>query len=120
VGETGVALAALADATRQSGGNSKALSLRGYILAKTGRTAEAQATLRQIEERGRQAYMPPSAVALVQAGLGDRDAMFESLDRACAERDVHLIYLSVDAKWDPYRDDPRFGALLTRCGLAHR
>jgi len=44
--------------------------------------------------------------------------MFESLDRACAERDVHLIYLSVDAKWDPYRDDPRFGALLTRCGLA--
>lgn len=118
LGETEVALAALADATRQSGGNSKALSLRGYILAKTGRTAEAQATLRQIEERGRQAYMPPSAVALVQAGLGDRDAMFESLDRACAERDVHLIYLSVDAKWDPYRDDPRFGALLTRCGLA--
>ena len=27
------------------------------------------------------------------------------------------MYLTVDAKWDPYRADPRFQALLARCGF---
>ena len=47
--------------------------------------------------------MPPYAMALVYAGLGEREAVFEWLDKAYAARDVHLIYLPVDAKWDPYR-----------------
>jgi hypothetical protein len=29
-----------------------------------------------------------------------------------------LIFLPVDPKWDLYRDDARFGALLARCGFA--
>ena len=56
-------------------------------------------------------------MALVHAGLGDREAVFEWLDKAYDARDVHLIYLPVDAKWDPYRSDPRFAALLARCGF---
>ena len=54
-------------------------------------------------------------MALVHAGLGERDAVFEWLDKAYDARDVHLIYLPVDPKWDPYRTDPRFTALLARC-----
>ncbi|MEP7117536.1 MAG: winged helix-turn-helix domain-containing protein [Acidobacteriota bacterium] len=117
LGEPEVALAALADAARLSGSNSKALSLKGYVLATTGQTAAARVVLGQLEERGRDVYVPPYAVALVQAGLGERDAMFASLERACAARDVHLIYLAVDAKWDLYRADPRFSAVVERCGL---
>ena len=45
----------------------------------------------------------PYALALVHAGLGDADAAFEWLDRAYAARDVHLIFLTVDVKWDRYR-----------------
>jgi hypothetical protein len=59
-------------------------------------------------------------MALVHAGLGEREAVFEWLDQAYAARDVHLIYLPVDAKWDPYRADPRFTALLSRCGFAQK
>jgi hypothetical protein len=55
--------------------------------------------------------------SLVHVGLGDRDAVFASLDKAFAVRDVHLIYLPVDPRWDPYRDDPRFKALVDRCGF---
>jgi hypothetical protein len=33
-------------------------------------------------------------------------------------RDVHLIFLRVDAKGDDYRQDPRFVALLARCGFS--
>jgi hypothetical protein len=53
----------------------------------------------------------------VHAGLGDADAAFEWLDRAYAARDVHLMFLTVDVKWDRYRTDPRFGDLLARCGF---
>ena len=64
--------------------------------------------------------MPPYAMALVSAGLGEWDAVFEWLDKAYAARDVHLIYLPVDPKWDSYRADPRFVALLARCGFTPR
>ena len=43
--------------------------------------------------------------------------MFAALERAYAERDVHLMYLPVDLKWDPYRSNPRFVDLLARCGF---
>lgn len=116
-GQREQALAALADAARFSAGNSKTYSLKGYILARAGRAAEARAVLRQLEDDAKKRYVPPFAVALVHAGLGNRDAVFEWLERAFVARDVHLIYLPVDLKWDPYRSDPRFNALLTRAGF---
>ena len=73
-----------------------------------------------LEAQAAKTYVPPYTMALVQAGLGDRDGVFDWLERAYAVRDVHLIYLPVDVKWDPYRSDPRFVALwlaaFTRCG----
>jgi len=39
----------------------------------------------------------------------------EWLDRAVELRDVHLVWLTQDSKWDPYRDDPRFRRLVERC-----
>ena len=116
-GETDLALEALTDAARFSGGNSKAISLRGYILAKSGRANEAREVLRRLEADAGERYVPPYAMALVHAGLGEREPVFEWLDKAYAARDVHLIYLPVDSKWDPYRADPRFNALLARCGF---
>jgi TolB-like protein/DNA-binding winged helix-turn-helix (wHTH) protein/Flp pilus assembly protein TadD len=117
-GQSDLALEALADAMRLSGGNSKPVSLRGYVLARTGRTAEAREVLRLLETRSRERFMPPYALALVHAGLGDTEAAMAWLDKAYGERDAHLVYLPVDAKWDPYRADPRFQALLARCGFA--
>jgi hypothetical protein len=56
----------------------------------------------------------------VYAGLGEREAVFEWLEKAFAARDVHLIFLPVDPKWDPFRSDRRFEALIARCGFAPR
>ena len=77
MGQTDLALAALTDAARFSGSNSKATSLRGYLLAKSGRTNEAREVLRRLESDAVDRYVPPGAMALVHAGLGEREAVIE-------------------------------------------
>jgi TolB-like protein/DNA-binding winged helix-turn-helix (wHTH) protein/Flp pilus assembly protein TadD len=117
LGETDRARDALETAVRLSHGNSKAMSLRGYILAKAGRIDEAREVLDTLQRRDR--YVPPYALALVYAGLGERDAVFDWLERAYDAHDVHLMYLPVDPKWDVYRTDARFEALIARCDFTH-
>lgn len=117
LGQPDLGLEALGNAARFSGGNSKAISFRGHLLAKVGRTSEAREVLKTLEGVSRERYVPPYAMALVHAGLGERDAAFSRLEEAYAARDVHLIFLPVDPRWDPYRDDPRFQSLLERGGL---
>lgn len=118
LGQNECAFEALQNAAHVSGSNSKIVSLRGHLLAKIGRTAEAREVLKALEAVARERYVPPYALALVLAGLGERDAAFARLEEALGARDVHLIFLPVDPKWDPYRDDPRFRALLERCGFS--
>lgn len=117
LGQVDAALEALDDAERLSGRNSKAVSLRAYLLGATGRAADARQVVAALEDAARQRYIPPVAIALGYAGLGDTARVFTWLDRAYEARDVHLLYLTVDPKWDAYRDQPRFQALLARCGF---
>jgi tetratricopeptide (TPR) repeat protein len=117
LGEPQLALDALNDAARLSGGNSKALALRGYVLARNARYEEAHAVLGILESVGRERYVPPYATALVHLGLGHDDEALDWLDRAFEMRDVHLAFLPNDVKWDPLRANPRFISLLDRCGF---
>ncbi len=112
------ALDALNLAARLSGGNSKAISLRGYILARMGRTREAQEVLRMLKTLSNERYVPPYAQALVYAGLGEHAQVLPALERALQVRDVHLAFLPVDPKWDPFREDARVRSLLEACGFA--
>jgi TolB-like protein/Tfp pilus assembly protein PilF len=115
LGKNDLALEALANAGRFSGGNSKVVGLRGYILAKIGRHDEARQVITTLDSISRERYIPPYASALIHAGLNEHDATFQWLDRAFEARDVHLIFLPVDPKWNAFRTDPRFAALLQRC-----
>ncbi|GAC1686336.1 MAG: winged helix-turn-helix domain-containing tetratricopeptide repeat protein [Candidatus Dormibacteraceae bacterium] len=117
LGNLDLALDALQSAGRLSGGNSKVTALRGYLFAKQGRTDEAREVLNTLEAISRERYVPPHALALVHAGLGERESAFECLGRAYEARDVHLVFLPVDPRWDALRSDVRFTALLGRCGF---
>jgi serine/threonine protein kinase/tetratricopeptide (TPR) repeat protein len=124
LGESDLAFKALQRAGHLGGGNSKALSLRGYLLAKLGRTDEALSVLKAFKTGPDDRYVPPYATALVYAGLALRDgtacshnAALEWLERAYEVRDVHLVFLPVDPKWHPFRGDTRFSALVERCGF---
>ncbi|GAC1694173.1 MAG: hypothetical protein NVS9B5_37020 [Terriglobales bacterium] len=117
LGASELALDALNNAGRFSGGNSKVISLRGYLFAKLGRTNEALQVLNTLEAIARDRYVPPYAMAQVHLGLRHWDYALEWLERACDVRDVHLVLLPADPKWDPVRDDARFVSLLKRCGF---
>jgi TolB-like protein/Flp pilus assembly protein TadD len=117
MGRTVDALEALAEATRLSNGNSKPMSVSAYTLAATGRVGEARAILGALERRSGESYVPPLAIALAYAGLKDRERVLQWLERALAVRDVHLTYVLMDPKWDPFRQDDRFVDLLRRGGL---
>jgi TolB-like protein/Flp pilus assembly protein TadD len=117
MGRTNEALEVLAHASRLSNGNSKPVSLTAYLLARSGRANEAREILETLECRAREAFVPPVAVALGHLGLGDTEKVFERLEQALAVRDVHLIYVPWDVKWQALRGEKRFRDLLRRAGL---
>jgi TolB-like protein/Flp pilus assembly protein TadD len=101
------ALEVLDDVDQRTTSNSKLVSLRGFMLATAGRTSEARAVVNALEAIAAERY----------AGLDDVDRTLAWLDRAYAERDVHLIFLLVDPKWTPCAQNPRFQRLIERCGF---
>ena len=117
LGDIDKALQALSEAIRLSSENAKPLSHYAYTLARHGRIDEARSILTTLEQRATQGYVPPVALALVHCGLNAHEPVFDYLEQARVARDVHLIYLGVDAKWDAFRSDPRFQEFLQRCGL---
>jgi TolB-like protein/Tfp pilus assembly protein PilF len=106
------------DRAFESSNNSKPLAIKGYILARSGRRAEAENIIQMFKSTSRERFVPPYNIALVYAGLGDRDAVWEWLNRAYDSRDVHMVHLPVDGKWDDYRMLPQFQELVRRCGFA--
>jgi Tfp pilus assembly protein PilF len=115
-GDPDGALEAYRTAHRLSRGNAAMLGFQGWVLGRTGRGDDARQVVATLEQIAGSRHVPPSAFALVFSGLGDRDAAFHHLDRACALRDVFLITLMYAHWWDPLRSDQRFGSLLRRIG----
>lgn len=86
----------------------------GYAIA--GKRMKTQAILHEFLRRAPSERVPAIALARAYLGLGDRDRTFEWLVRAVDEGE--LLSLTVDPTYDPLREDPRFGALLSRMKLS--
>lgn len=94
--------------------SSEPLSLIGYTYAASGRRPKAERELRKLMAISRDKYVPPYYVAMLHHGLGNSTEAMQWLERAYADRDVHMVFLGVDAKWDGLRSDPRFIRLVKR------
>jgi TolB-like protein/DNA-binding winged helix-turn-helix (wHTH) protein/Flp pilus assembly protein TadD len=119
LGHHEAALGALGRVSRLPGAKHMTLAAKGHLLATMGRTADAREALQILEDglRERDRYVPPVAMALVYAGLGERERVFEWLEKAYTVRDVQLVFLTVDPRWAAYRADSRFRDLVARCGF---
>jgi len=93
------------------------LGLLASIHASSGQRERALDLLKQIEAAARQQRVSLMIFARVYACLGEPDKMFEHLEHGYAEHDPLMPWLAVDARFDPYRNDPRFKDLLRRMKL---
>jgi TolB-like protein/lipopolysaccharide biosynthesis regulator YciM len=93
------------------------LALLGYAHAQLGERKESLQMIEALKAASKQTLVPALFVALVYAGLDDKDQAFTWLEKAYEERFNRLAYLKVEALWDPLRSDPRFADLLRRVGI---
>jgi len=114
--EQGMYEKAIAEFRESAKGVAPALTLGhlGNAYARAGKAREARQCLRELEERSKEDGTGTYEVALIHAGLGEKDQAFEWLGRAYEEHDQGLIFLRVDPSLDPLRSDPRFQDLLRR------
>lgn len=112
------AVAALKKAHAASGGNPVALATLAHAYVEAGKRTEARKALRELMVMARRAYVPPYWIALVHAGFRNNDAVFKWLQNALVERDVWLVWLKREPRFDSVRSDPRFEQALGRIGLA--
>jgi Flp pilus assembly protein TadD len=108
------AAAAFEEAHAGSDANPATLAGLGCLLAVSGRTAEAGAILRRLQEASRRRYVSPYWLAMLHAGMGQADAALEALEDACRQRDLWLVWLRTEPRFDALRGHPRFQELLRR------
>jgi hypothetical protein len=83
----------------------------------SGKRAEAQTNLNELQEISKQRYVSPAAIAMIYAALGDKDQAFAWLEKANKAHDALLARLKVDPRFDSLRSDPRFAELMRRVAL---
>jgi len=87
------------------------LCFLGYAYGLAGRRSDALAVLQKLKTTDK--YVSPTELAVLYIGLGAKEAAFQSLERAYAERDPRLDELKVEPYFDSLRSDPRYQELLT-------
>jgi tetratricopeptide (TPR) repeat protein len=86
----------------------------GYAYALLGRRADALRTIAELQARPRGRFVPPYDLAVIHAGLGERERAFARLEEAVSTNDPESMILPVDPRLDTLRADPRLAAILLR------
>ena len=89
----------------------------GHAYAALGNEDEACAMIQELEAFSKQYYVSPYCLALIYAGLKDKDRAFEWLEKAYEQRDQWLAWLRVYPILDSLRSDIRFTDLMRRVNL---
>jgi len=86
-----------------------------HASAVAGKRIEAEKILRELQTQSKTRYVSPYMIAVIYAGLGNKNEAFEFLEKAYKEKSPDLAYfLKADLRIDALRSDPRFQHLLHR------
>ena len=93
------------------------LAWLAHALGVKGDRDRAVDILCQLDELAQERYVSSYHRALALAGLGDFDATFAQLSRACDQRDPALMHLASEPRFATIRSDARYAAVAQRLGL---
>ncbi len=92
--------------------SSEPIAYGTYALAKSGKLAEAHVALDKLLKSSTTTYVPPYNVALIYNALGESEKSLDYLEKAFAEKDVRMVWLKVEPKWNNLRSELRFIDLM--------
>ncbi|MEO8585702.1 MAG: protein kinase [Acidobacteriota bacterium] len=91
----------------------------GLTYGLSGRGNEARKVLATLLEKRKTHYLPPTQIALVYAGLGEKETAWTWLKQAWDERAWLTDEMGMDPLFDAFRADPRFTELLRKMNLPY-
>jgi TolB-like protein/DNA-binding winged helix-turn-helix (wHTH) protein len=114
-GDKQKAVAAARNAEKLLWGNTWGLAITGHVFGRAGLKEDALRLLgvarERLKSRPDEGF---AAVAIIHAGLGQKDEAFGWLEKALQRHDPRLAGLPWLPWYDPLRDDPRFQDLMRR------
>jgi TolB-like protein/Flp pilus assembly protein TadD len=99
------------------GGSTEPIAFRARVQALTGNRTAAELAIGALAELSKHKYVPPYNIAMIYAGLGETENALCWLEKGLESRDVRLVFLLADPRWDGIREEPRFRNLSLRLNL---
>jgi tetratricopeptide (TPR) repeat protein len=96
-----------------------AIGALGHAYASAARVDEAWRALDELQEISQRRHVSWYWRSLVYAGLRESARALDCLEAAYRERDVWLIWIRREPRFDALRPEPRFKALVARMRLPH-
>jgi serine/threonine-protein kinase len=110
--EDGRAFAEMDTAAELSGHHPLTLSGLGHLLGRTGQREKAVEILKELRRRAQTEYIAPDHFALIHLALGDEKLALDRLQETVEERSAYSLWLAVEPRLDPLRDNNGFRAVL--------
>ncbi len=89
----------------------------GYVYGSVGKKDEATALLKELEAKYARNEASGLHIATLYVGLGERDKVFEWLEKDFNARSGQIAQIRWMSQFDAVRDDPRLNNLLRRMNL---
>lgn len=104
------------DADREQSENWSGLA---HAYAVSGKKTDAEKILNDLLSKSAAgSYVSPYNVAVIYAGLADKENALSWIERAYTERSYYLpVYLTTDERLDHLRSEPRFKEVIRKIGL---
>jgi len=116
-GRRGEAISNMQKVLERRPGSTKARAALVGAYAGLGERSEALKALDDLLRLSAKQYVPASDIALGYLSLGEREIALDWLHKGLDEKDMWMVWLRVDPRFDALRPEPRFVEILKSLGL---